>query len=360
MGCLKLEILEKNDSLKVTFRAKNSAFLGDLDYYPFGMQMPGRSFSSTESVYGYNGMLKDDEITNQSGGNYTAAFWEYDPRLGRRWNQDPINYAWQSPYATLNNNPVVFTDPMGLEGEGSTAYTTVTQPVGTNNVVPNSSVSNAQFGKLDLSATTLGIPEVNIAPQTTLSGGFNFNFFLPIFGSSKVLWEGSRDPALLGREYLFKNVNYQESQRSGFRLTTTGNTTGTGTHATGGGVESRDIMDLLTALGALKFEQIVFHGFDPEQLFKYISKLIETSSNLDKKTVPDKPVTEKPVLKNGNKEDVEKTITVVYVSGRLGYEYDRKKIPATKAFKDSLFNATGQDSVIYKEASYDQIMKKSK
>lgn len=42
----------------------------------------------------------------------------YDSRTGRRFENDPITYEWQSTYATFNNNPVYFADPYGLEGEG--------------------------------------------------------------------------------------------------------------------------------------------------------------------------------------------------------------------------------------------------
>ena len=85
------------------------------DYYPFGMAMPGRTFNSSEYRYGFNGMEKDDEIAGR-GNSYTAEFWQYDSRLGRRWNIDPITYASQSPYASFNNNPIFFSDPSGLEG----------------------------------------------------------------------------------------------------------------------------------------------------------------------------------------------------------------------------------------------------
>ena len=41
----------------------------------------------------------------------------YDSRIGRRWEIDPITYPWQSPYSTLNNNPLFYIDPLGLSGE---------------------------------------------------------------------------------------------------------------------------------------------------------------------------------------------------------------------------------------------------
>lgn len=83
------------------------------DYYSFGSQMPGRSFNSPDYRYGFNGMEKDDEVTGSSGNNYTATFWEYDARTGRRWNLDPQPVAWWSPYSTFYGMPIKFSDPNG-------------------------------------------------------------------------------------------------------------------------------------------------------------------------------------------------------------------------------------------------------
>jgi len=82
------------------------------DYYPFGMQMPGRIFSSENYRYGFNGQEKVDEISGQ-GNHTTATFWEYDTRIGRRWNQDPKPNPSISNYATFANNPIWFSDALG-------------------------------------------------------------------------------------------------------------------------------------------------------------------------------------------------------------------------------------------------------
>jgi hypothetical protein len=58
------------------------------DYLSFGALMQRRRFESEGYRYGFNGQEKSDEIKG-SGNSYTAEFWEYDPRLGRRWNMDP-------------------------------------------------------------------------------------------------------------------------------------------------------------------------------------------------------------------------------------------------------------------------------
>ncbi|MCB9225899.1 MAG: hypothetical protein H6578_01840 [Chitinophagales bacterium] len=89
--------------------------LNATDYYPFGMPMPGRSFTSESYRFGFNTQERSDEIAG-SGNHYTAMFWEYNPRVVTRWNTDPITYPWQSPYTINNNNPIYYTDPLGLYG----------------------------------------------------------------------------------------------------------------------------------------------------------------------------------------------------------------------------------------------------
>ncbi len=64
--------------------------------------------------YGFQGQEKDDEIVGK-GNNYTAEFWQYDSRLGRRWNIDPVVKYHESPYAAFANNPIWFIDPNGAD-----------------------------------------------------------------------------------------------------------------------------------------------------------------------------------------------------------------------------------------------------
>ena len=101
------------------------------------MLMPGRKYSiaNTNYRYGFNGQEKSTEI-NGSENLYTAEYWEYDSRIGRRWNPDPVIKPWESPYAALSNNPIFNIDPNGdsdstyktpgggtLNAESSTAET---------------------------------------------------------------------------------------------------------------------------------------------------------------------------------------------------------------------------------------------
>ncbi len=77
--------------------------------------------------YGFNTQEKDDEpkrsgtredhlrtkTTEQiygEGNSTTAEYWQYDSRLGRRWNVDPRPNLSISSYACFGNNPIAFSD----------------------------------------------------------------------------------------------------------------------------------------------------------------------------------------------------------------------------------------------------------
>jgi len=62
--------------------------------------------------FGFNGQEADFEITGDKT-HYTAEFWMYDSRIGRRRNVDPVVKPHESGYATFANNPIWFIDPLG-------------------------------------------------------------------------------------------------------------------------------------------------------------------------------------------------------------------------------------------------------
>jgi RHS repeat-associated protein len=82
--------------------------------YPFGMQVKDRSWSDSSFSYrfGFNGMESDDEVSG-GGNSYTAEFWQYDTRLGRRFNVDPVVNFHSSNYSCFSNSPIIFVDPNG-------------------------------------------------------------------------------------------------------------------------------------------------------------------------------------------------------------------------------------------------------
>ncbi len=76
------------------------------------MGMPGRKVASENYRYGFNGQEKSTEL-DQNGNSMTAEFWQYDARLGRRWNVDPRPDVSISQYSSFANNPVIYSDPLG-------------------------------------------------------------------------------------------------------------------------------------------------------------------------------------------------------------------------------------------------------
>ena len=70
------------------------------------------TISGNSYRYGFNGQEKSDDVTD---GNYTAEFWEYDSRIGRRWNVDPVPKVYESPYCVLGNSPISVKDPNGAD-----------------------------------------------------------------------------------------------------------------------------------------------------------------------------------------------------------------------------------------------------
>ena len=62
--------------------------------------------------YGFNGQEQDNELSGDGNIN-TAEYWEYNCRLGRRWNIDPINFIGYSPFSCFLNNPIFFLDDDG-------------------------------------------------------------------------------------------------------------------------------------------------------------------------------------------------------------------------------------------------------
>jgi len=67
----------------------NADIVNANDYYPFGMLMPGRKFSSDGAYrYGLNGKENDNEVKGE-GGQQDYGMRIYDPRLGKFLSVDP-------------------------------------------------------------------------------------------------------------------------------------------------------------------------------------------------------------------------------------------------------------------------------
>ena len=80
------------------------------DCYPYGMTESGRSYDAYR--YGFN---SQENVPELGEGHTTALYWEYDGRLGRRWNLDPISKEYESNYSVLGNSPLYAIDVYGAD-----------------------------------------------------------------------------------------------------------------------------------------------------------------------------------------------------------------------------------------------------
>ena len=93
----------------------NSVEIIDLtDYQDFGAV--ARSYSSQPYRYSYQGSENDKELWGGQG--ITTDFRMLDPRIGRWMSPDKLSQAWQSPFTSMDNNPIASTDVSGLSPDG--------------------------------------------------------------------------------------------------------------------------------------------------------------------------------------------------------------------------------------------------
>ncbi len=88
--------------------------MSNSDYYPFGMEMVGRSGNVGEYRYGFQGQEKDGEIKGE-GNSINYKYRMHDPRLGRFFAVDPLykTYPELTPYQFSSNRVI---DAVELEG----------------------------------------------------------------------------------------------------------------------------------------------------------------------------------------------------------------------------------------------------
>ena len=110
------------DNLQVTHI--RGPILEETHYYPFGLVMQGISskalaFGGSLNRKKFNGVeLSNNEFSDGSGLEwYDTDFRRYDQQIGRFTGIDALselNFNW-SPYAFAQNNPILFSDPYGLD-----------------------------------------------------------------------------------------------------------------------------------------------------------------------------------------------------------------------------------------------------
>ncbi|MCC7050800.1 MAG: hypothetical protein IT239_03355, partial [Bacteroidia bacterium] len=155
--------------------------------------MPGRTWMSTVGGYRYshNGQEKENEIAE---GLLSAEYWMYDSRILRRWETDPVVKEWESPYATFNNNPVLYADPSGLDGKdkgkndkGKSGGGNNGEKITTN---PDGSTSSTVTWEGGGSCTVTNPKDPN-TPKGRLNITFNAQHFHKIGGNGG--WNGQND-----------------------------------------------------------------------------------------------------------------------------------------------------------------------
>ena len=106
----------KVDSLSATNvkLGYNAVVISATDYFPFGMAIDSRSYTSSLYRYGFNGKELDKETGEQDYGMRM-----YDPRIAKFLSLDLISkkYPELSPYQFASNTPIQATDLDGLEAK---------------------------------------------------------------------------------------------------------------------------------------------------------------------------------------------------------------------------------------------------
>jgi hypothetical protein len=168
-----------NDNIDFTTAVSTAHQTSMYNYYAFGSPKPSIDewYESIDVMpnnvdtfgyrWGFNGQQREDDIAGE-GNHNTAKFWEYDTRLGRRWNLDPVDKPHLSKYATLANNPIVNVDKPGddhwyFNDQGilvcviqTTTAKDVVYKISNNNTVSN-------IGEFSYNNTVVAVPNTSTA-----------------------------------------------------------------------------------------------------------------------------------------------------------------------------------------------------
>jgi RHS repeat-associated protein len=189
-------------------------------YYPFGMGIKGEwKFVQPQiggtNKYQYNGI----ELNDDFGLNWNMAmFRTYDASIGRWGQVDPLASLFlnKSPYSGMGNNPINFSDrlglaPIGLEGRE-------------DGRVPKEKKSNPAIigdGKGGSAPTYRGensdwIPSVGINGKIVLTAeeGDNVNSLIDFFGSK------GKAETYINSSNLNKYITYSKGDKVSFNSTT--------------------------------------------------------------------------------------------------------------------------------------------
>jgi hypothetical protein len=161
------------------------------DYSPFGVELDGRTVSLDGYRFGFNTQEKTDEISG-SGNHTTALYWEYDSRLGRRWNLDPKPNPSISSFSTFSNNSVRNSD---FEGDTIRFAESVNAQQQSNylaklEILKSSELFNYYYSELEKSNT---IFYINCNQEMLKGGEYNPN-------NNTISYKETSSPATIAQE----------------------------------------------------------------------------------------------------------------------------------------------------------------
>jgi RHS repeat-associated protein len=203
------------------------------DYYPFGSNMPDRG--SNAYLYGFNGMLKDDNLKG-NGNSYDFGARIYDSRIGRFFSIDPLIHIqpFATPYSFARNSPILMIDIQGLLGD---VYLVVIDKDG--NSTRQKIGTHGLTQKKWVNYFTLGLPGTEIGAIRE----FDYDITITINLTEKGY----------GILYGTENFTYIENRteargkpfRGGYRFTTKNGTGSSSNNPDGGNAKTIDLGDYL-------------------------------------------------------------------------------------------------------------------
>ena len=134
------------------------------DYYPFGMTMAGRTFSSEEYRYGFNGK-EDDKDFGDKQLIQDYGFRLYNPAIARFLSVDPLapSYPELTVYQFASNTPIWAIDLDGLEMTISTMMNDIQTRMNQEGVLSDEYIRESQKAQGVVGITGLAIvlaPEI--------------------------------------------------------------------------------------------------------------------------------------------------------------------------------------------------------
>ena len=100
----------------------NAEILSSTDYFPFGFEMPGRSFTGANYRYGFQGQEDNPEVYDSESTSIYFKYRIHDTRIGKFLSVDPLfkQYPWNSTFAFAENRPIDGYDLEGREWDQAT------------------------------------------------------------------------------------------------------------------------------------------------------------------------------------------------------------------------------------------------